>query len=212
MGMMELSAPEGRHSSSELSSSSKGKWQARACRTVSTFSPGLSGPDFTRRFAHFYLGLFIPLFAFLVLANSRWNARIDDTLLLISNFEALQRFSSLWSNANADPLQALFDIFPSGHRLDTLPGIIGARLFGPGMHIDFFLSFCGPLLAGAVVVLGRALGLRWAVSVLAGVLLPFMIMPTIGSIPLAEDLYVLWPVLYYSAAIITLITALYWQI
>jgi hypothetical protein len=150
--------------------------------------------------------------ASVVLFNSNYNAVINDTLLLISNFESLERFSSLWSNANANPLQALFDIFASGHRLDAIPNIIAHALFGPGMHIEFFYIFCAVLLTLSVVAMARSIGIRWGVAVLAGILLPLLIMPTFGALPLAEDMYILWPILYYSAAGTVFITALFWRI
>src|SRR5262249_42972196 len=151
-------------------------------------------PDCSRFAAYGYLALFVLLIAFVVVLNSNWNALINDTLLMISDFEGLERFSSLWSNANSNPLQALFDIFPSGHRLDAIPNVIGRALFGPGMHFDFLLACCAVLLACGVVAMARAVGLRWCVAVLGGILLPLLIMPTFGSIPLAEDGYVLWPI------------------
>ena len=94
---------------------------------------GETGPDCSRVSAYGYLALFVAVIAAVVLLNSNNNAVINDTLLLISDFESLERFSSLWSNANANPLQALFDIFPSGHRLDAIPNLIAHALFGPGM-------------------------------------------------------------------------------
>jgi hypothetical protein len=170
------------------------------------------GPDCSRLSAYIYLALFAPVMASVVLLNSDWNARIGDTLLLIADFESLERFSSLWSNANANPLQALFDIFPSGHRLDAIPNIIGQVLFGPGVHVDFFYAFCAILLTLSVVSMARAIGIRWGVAVLSGILLPFLIMPIAGPIPLAEDFYVLWPILYYTVPGTVLVTALFWRI
>jgi hypothetical protein len=173
---------------------------------------GEAGPDCSKLSAYIYLALFVPLIASVVLLNTNWNALIHDTLLMISNFESLERFSSFWSNANANPLQALFDIFPSGHRLDAIPNIIGHALFGPGWHADFFLSFCAALLTCGVIAMARSIGTRWGVAVLAGILLPFLIMPTFGYVPLAEDMYALWPILYYSAAGTAFVTALFWRI
>jgi hypothetical protein len=171
-----------------------------------------AGFDCSRRSAYIYLALFAPVIVSLAWLNAYWNAIIDDTILLFSDFEGLTRFSSLWSNLNADPLQALFDIFPSGHRQDTVPNLLAQALFGPGMHITFFNAFCAVLLTLGVVAMARAAEMRWSVAILAGILLPLMIMPLIGTIPLGEDMYILWPILYYSAAITTFITALFWRI
>jgi hypothetical protein len=170
------------------------------------------GADCSRRAAYIYLALFVPAFAFIVLSNWKWNATINDTLLLVSSFEMLERFSSLFSNANANPLQALFDIFPSGLRLDMTPNMIGRASFGPGMHTDFFYISSGVVLACAVAAMARTVGMRWVVTVLAGMLLPLLIFPTWGSNPLAEHFYIMWPIGYYSAAGTVLVTALFWRI
>jgi hypothetical protein len=180
--------------------------KVRRSRTVD------AGPDCSRVSALSYLVLFAPVIAFVVLFNSNNNAVGGDELLMISDFEMLERFSSLWSNANANPLQAMFDIFPSGHRLDAIPNVIGHAFFGPGMHVDFFYIFCAVLLTLSVVAMARSIGCRRGVAVLAGVLLPLLIMPTFGYVPLAEDMYRLWPVLYYSAAGTVFVTALFWRI
>jgi hypothetical protein len=171
-----------------------------------------AGPDFSRRSAYLYLALFVPALACVVLSNWKWNGNVNDTLLLVSTFDMLARFSSPFSNANANPLQALFDIFPSGLRLDTIPNIIGRALLGPGMNIDFFYVCCGILLACAVAAMARAAGMRWGVAVLAGILLPLLVLPTFGMFPLVEHFYVLWPVTYYSTAGTVLVTALFWRI
>jgi hypothetical protein len=173
---------------------------------------GDAGPDCSRRAAYIYLALFVPAIACIVLLNWQWNASGSDTVLLISSFEMLERFSSLFSNANANPLQALFDIFPSGLRLDMSPNMIGRALFGPGMHIDFFYIFCAALLACAVAAMARAAGMRWGVAVLAGTLLPLLVLPTLGMFPLVGHFYVMWPIGYYSAAGTVLVTALFWWI
>jgi hypothetical protein len=104
--------------------------------------------------------LFLPALACIVLANWRWNAIVNDTLLLFSSF---------------------------GLRLDTIPNMIGRVLFGPGMHVAFFYFFSGILLAYAVAAMARAVGLRWGVAVLAGILLPLLILPTFGQFPLVEQ-------------------------
>jgi hypothetical protein len=171
-----------------------------------------AGPDCSRRSAYIYLALFLPALACIVLANWKWNSVVNDTILLVSSFEMLERFSSLFSNANANPLQALFDIFPSGLRLDAIPNIVGRVLLGPGMHVDFFYLFCGILLAYAVAAMARAAGLRWGVAILAGILLPLLILPTLGMYPLVEHFYILWPISYYSTAGTVLVTALFWRI
>jgi hypothetical protein len=173
---------------------------------------GDAGPDFSRRWAFIYLALFVPALAAIVLSNWQWNAISVDTLLLISSFEMVERFSSLFSNANANPLQALFDILPSGLRLDMVPNMVGRLVLGPGMHIDFFYIFSGALLAFAVAAMARAAGLRWAVAVLAGILLPLLILPTSGIYPLADHFFIMWPVAYYSTAGTVLVTALFWRI
>ena len=171
-----------------------------------------AGPDFSRRSAYLYLALFVPALACIVLLNWKWNGNVNDTLLLASSFDMLARFSSLFSNANANPLQALFDIFPSGLRLDTIPNLIGRALLGPGMNIDFFYVCCGILLACAVAAMARAAGMRWGVAVLAGILLPLLVLPTVGVFPLVEHFYLLWPISYYSTAGTVLVTALFWEI
>ena len=174
--------------------------------------PALSVPDCSRRSAYIYLALFVPAISCIVLSNWKWNAITGDTRLLISSFEMIERFSSLFSNANANPLQALFDIFPSGLRQDTIPNIIGRALFGPGMHIEFFYVFCAVLLAYAVAAMSRAAGMRWGVAVLAGMLMPLMVLPTFGMFPLVQHFYILWPITYYSTAGTVLVTALFWRI
>lgn len=170
------------------------------------------GPDFSKRSAFIYLAAFAVVFASVVLANWKWNALVGDTLLLFSSFEMLESFSSLFSNLNSNPLQAMFDIFPSALRLDTVPNLIARTLFGPGAHVEFVYSVYGALLAFAVTVMARAAGLRWGVAVLAGILLPLLVFPTFGMFPFVEHFYILWPVTYYAAAGTTLVTALYWWI
>src|SRR5581483_1839035 len=144
-------------------------------RQDSTQSRNAIRSDISRRSALIYFILFAVALTALILHNSNWNAIIGDTLLLISDFEMLQRFSSFFTNANANPLQALFDIFPSGHRLDAIPNVVGAALFGPGMHIAFFYAFSAVLLTLAVAALARTIGARWGIAVIAGVAMPFMI-------------------------------------
>jgi hypothetical protein len=185
---------------------------AEVGRTLRLARNGEVGPDCSRLSAYIYLALFVPAIASVVLSNWKWNALVNDTLLLISSFDALERFSSLFSNANANPLQALFDIFPSGLRLDTIPNIIGRAAFGPGMHVDFFYAFCAVLLAYAAAAMARTVGLRWGVAVLAGILLPLLVLPILGIFPLVEHFYILWPITYYSTAGTVLVTALFWRI
>ena len=50
---------------------------------------------------------------------------------------------------------------------------------------------------------------RW---ILAGILLPLLLMPIFGEYPLVEHFYILWPIAYYSTAGTVLVTALFWQI
>lgn len=170
------------------------------------------GPDFSWRLTHVYLALFAITITCVVLSNWRWNANVNDTLLLFSSFDILARFSTLFSNANANPLEALFDIFPSGLRLDAIPNIIGRGMFGPRINVSFFYVCCGILLAYAVVTMARTAGMRWGVAALAGILLPLLIFPTFGMFPLVEHFYVLWPITYYAAAGTVLVTALFWRI
>jgi hypothetical protein len=181
----------------------------RALRQIRERDPAF---DCSPRSAYICLALFIPIIAGVAWLNARWNMVINDTILLFSDFEGIARFSSPWSNVNADPLQALFDIFPSGHRLDTIPNVVAQALLGPGMHVTFFYASCAILLTLSAVAMARAVEVRWCVAILAGILLPFMIMPLIGPIPLGEDMYLLWPILYYSAAITAFTTALFWRI
>jgi hypothetical protein len=189
-------------------------WHGRALAIYAARKSGTdqAEPDLSRRSAYIYLALLIPVLTILVLANRKWSATVTDTLLLISNFEMLERFSSLFSNANANPLQALFDIFASGLRLDMVPNMIGRLLFGAGMHINFFYIFCGVLLTYAVAAMARAAGMRWGVALLAGIFLPLLIMPITGMAPLAEHFYWLWPITYYAVGGMVLVTALFWQI
>jgi hypothetical protein len=187
-------------------------WRMRAMEFVRRRRLRKVVPDCSSRAAYIYLALFAPAIASVVLSNWKWNAIVNDTLLLTSSFDALERFSSLFSNATANPLQGMFDNFPSGLRLDMIPNMIGRALFGPGMNVDFFYVFCGVLLAYAVAAMARTAGLRWGVAVLAGILLPLLILPTFGMFPLAEHFYILWPITYYAAAGTVLVTALFWRI
>src|SRR5436190_881068 len=84
---------------------------------------GAAPPDCSRRAAYIYLALFVPALAVVLLSNSKFNWINNDAVLLFSSLEKLERYSSVFSNANANPLQALFDIFPSGLRLGALPSI-----------------------------------------------------------------------------------------
>jgi hypothetical protein len=99
---------------------------------------GLSG-----KWALIYVALFAVAVTAIVIANRISLATVNDTLLLLHSFEMLQRFSSLWSNDNSNPLQAMFDIFPSGLRLDTINNLIARALFGPGVHVVFFYVTSG---------------------------------------------------------------------
>ena len=170
------------------------------------------GPDISRLAACLYLGSFVPVIAFVVLRNSAWSNRAGDTESHLSAYDTLQRFSSLFSNANTNPLEGLFDILPNGVRLDMIPNLIGRAVFGPGMSLEFFLVFCAVLLAVTVAAMARTVGMRWSVSVLAGILLPLMILPLSGPFPLAEHFYIVSPNSYYSAAGTVLVTALFWRI
>lgn len=190
-------------------------WRQRVSgvrETLRRYRAGEAGVDWSRRTAHVYLGLFVPALATLVLANWKWNAVVNDTMLLESSFDMVATFSSMFSNANANPLQALFDIFPSGFRADLIPNVIGRPMFGPGLHVEFFYIFSGVALGYAVAAMARAVELRWSVAVLAGILMPFLSMPIVGVFPLVEHFYILWPITYYSTAGIVLCTALFWRI
>lgn len=166
-----------------------------------------SAPDHSARSAYWYLALFVPVLACVSLANWRFNAIVNDTLLLFSSLEMTKRFSSLFSNENANPLQALFDIMPSGLRHGALP-----TLFGTGIQTEFFYILCGTLLAFATAAMGRAAELRWSVAVSAGIAVPLLLLPTFGLFPLAEHFYLLWPTTYYAAAGTLAVTAMLWQI
>jgi hypothetical protein len=106
----------------------------RAGRTTRTLQ---RAADWPRLSAYFYLGIFVLVIAFVVLRNTNWNGLIPDTMFHVSANDMLWRFSSLFSNANANPLEGLFDIFPHGLRLDMIPNLIGRTLFGPGMSLTF---------------------------------------------------------------------------
>ena len=191
------------------------RWTGRAIeigRRLRQRRDGDAAPDCSSRSAYIYLALFVPALACVVLTNWKWNAIVNDTLLLVSSFDTIERFSSLFSNANTNPLQGLFDIFPSGLRLGAIPNVVGRALFGPGMHVDFFYICSGVLLAYAVAAMARTAGMRWGVAVLAGILLPLLILPTFGMFPLVEHFYILWPITYYSTAGTVFVTALFWRI
>lgn len=168
--------------------------------------------DCSVRWVTIYATLYAVAVAFIIVANRNWLASVNDTILLFSSFEMLERFSSPFSSANANPLQALFDLFPSGFRLDTIPGALGRLLFGPGVHVEFFYVSSALMLAGAVAMLARTIGLRRSESLLAGALVPLMLMPIAGIYPLDDHFYVLWPITYYAAAGIVLTSALLWRI
>lgn len=188
------------------------EWIRQAADLMRLSRDRAAARDLSNRSAYIYLALFVPVLSSIVLSNWKWNALVGDTLLLTSSFEMLERFSSLFSNANANPLQALFDIFPSGLRRDAIPNIVGQALFGPGMHVNFFYICSGILLAYASAAMARAAGMRWGVAVLAGVLLPLLILPTFGVFPLSAHFFILWPITYYSAAGAILVTAIFWRI
>lgn len=186
-------------------------WRALAMR-VQRARTGSARVDLSRRTAYLCLFLFALSIVCIVLANWRWNAITGDTLLFVSSIDMAQRFSSVFSNANSNPLQAMFDILPSGLRLDALPNLIWLALFGPGMNVEFFYICCGILLAIAMVAMARAVGLRWGVAVLAGILMPLLSLPIFGLFPLIEHFYILWPITYYATAGTLVVTALFWQI
>ena len=169
-------------------------------------------PDISRRTACLYLSVFVPVIAFVVLRNSEWTNHSADTRFHLSAYDMLERYSSLFSNANANPLEGLFDIFPHGLRLGILPNLIGRALFGPGMSLEFFLIFTAVLLAISVAAMARTVGMPWSASILAGILLPLMIVPVSGPGPLAEHFYIVSLTSYYSTAGIVFVTALFWRI
>lgn len=181
-------------------------------RRLNISRDGAEGADYSRGSAFVYLALFVPALTCIIFSNWKYTASVNDTLLLVSSFDSLERFSSLFSNANTNPLQGLFDIFPSGLRLDTVPNIIGRVLFGTGMHVEFFYTFSGVLLAFAVTAMAKTAGLRWGVAVLAGFLMPLLVLPIFGMYPLVEHFYILWPITYYSTAGTVFVTALFWRI
>src|SRR5262249_44448897 len=157
-------------------------------------------------------GLFVLVTVFVVLRNSQWNNYSGDTRFHLSAYDMLERFSSLFSNANANPLEGLFDIFPHGLRLDMVPNLIWRAAFGPGMSLEFFFVFWAAGLAVTVAAMARTVGLRWSVAVLAGILFPFLILPISGPFPLTEHFYIVSPTSYYSTAGTILVTALFWRI
>ncbi|MBO0800692.1 MAG: hypothetical protein J2P31_17880, partial [Blastocatellia bacterium] len=61
-------------------------------------------------------------------------------------------------------------------------------------------------------MMARTIGLRWGVGILAGILLPLLLMPIFGEYPLIEHFYILWPIAYYTTAGIVVVTALFWRI
>lgn len=179
-----------------------------ACGRLRVMAPT---SDLSARAAYLYVALFVPGLALVVWSNADWNAITGDTLLLVSSFESLERFSSIFSLANSNPLQGLFDVFTSGLRLDTLPNLIGRALFGPGMDVTFFHYFNGVFLAAALIFMARTFGFGWNVSLLGGCLLPLLILPTFGLFSLVEHIYLLWPILYYAVACTILVMTLYWR-
>src|SRR5262249_54062346 len=90
-------------------------------RTLERMREPVTSPDCSRVAAYFYLGIFTLVIAFIVLRNSNWNNTAADTKFHVSAYDMLERFSSLFSNANTNPLEGLFDIFPHGLRLDMIP-------------------------------------------------------------------------------------------
>ena len=120
------------------------------------------GPDLSTPAAYLYLALFIPVISLIILSNWQWTGLVNDTLLLKTSFDGLERFSSLFSNAAANPLAELFDIPPSGLRLDMIPNLIWEALSGHRMNMDFFLVCSAILSAVAVTAMARTVGIRWA--------------------------------------------------
>jgi hypothetical protein len=78
--------------------------------------------------------------------------------------------------------------------------------------MDFFLIFCAVLLAISIAAMARTVGMRWCVSVLAGVLFPLMTLPLGGPYPFAAHFYIVSPTSYYSTAGTVFVTALFWRI
>jgi hypothetical protein len=193
-------------------------WQARLRRAVQIRARVRqvrnrpAGADLSAGAAGCYLALFVAVLACIVVSNGKWNRIVNDTMLLISSLEMTERFSSLFSNANSNPLQALFDIHASGLRLGAIPNLVANVIFGPGVDIEFFYIFCGALLAFAVALMARAVGLSRRVAVLAGILTPLVLLPTFGQYPLADHFFLLWPISYYLMGGTVLITALFWRI
>jgi hypothetical protein len=155
------------------------------------------------------LFLFILSFGLTIYANSDWLVITSDTLLLVSTLESLEKFSSIFEIANSNPLQGLFDIFPSGLRLGLIPSIISSNLFNQEINIIFIYIFMGVFLAYSIVFFAITAGFSRLVSLLSGIIGPFLLFPIFGMFPLTEHIYILWPTLYYNAAFALIISALF---
>ena len=159
----------------------------------------------------FYLCLFLFVLSFglTIYANSDWLVITSDTLLLVSTLESLEKFSSIFEIANSNPLQGLFDIFPSGLRLGLIPSIISSHLFNQEINITFIYVFMGVFLAYSIVFFAMTVGFNRLISLLSGIIGPFLLFPIFGMFPLTEHIYILWPTLYYNAAFALIISALF---
>ena len=90
---------------------------------------------------------FALIFFMLLSANEDWLVTTGDTLLYKSSYDTIGRFSTLFSSLNADPLQGLFDILPSGMLLEPLPNMVARSFSGTDFPILTFYTSCGILLA-----------------------------------------------------------------
>ena len=172
----------------------------------------LAGSDLSRRSAYLYLLAFAIAITFIVLESTIYFVGNSDTQHFVRAFDKVGRFSSLFSSANANPLEALFDIFPHGYRADLLPNLVWRALGGTEPSLAFYLISSAILLALGIVAMARAVGIRWAVAVLAGILFPMMILPIGSPLPVGPHFYILAVSSYYYTAGALFVTALYWNI
>lgn len=165
--------------------------------------------DINKNYFCFYLLFFIFSFGLTIYANCDWLVITSDTLLLVSTLESLEKFSSLFEVANSNPLQGLFDIFPSGLRLGLIPNLLTNIIFNQEINIPFLYVFMGAFLAYSIIFFANTIGFNRLVSLTSGIIGPFLLFPIFGMFPLTEHIYILWPTLYYNAAFSLIISALF---
>jgi hypothetical protein len=128
-------------------------------------------------------------------------------------FDVQREFRTPFAQVGADPLQGNFDTYFPAFREYLLPHFLallsGLSNAGKAASYSIYASF----LTFSAYVLSRSIGIGRGASVLSGVLVPFLILPSfVNSGPLLYPLFQISPQIAQGMALVMLILACLWSL